>query len=177
MAYAAQSDRVGLARCSIGGRLTQTTVATEPFACVDRWLWRACICCEPCVLGGSLRSDQGLSSVKLPSPELFVDGVSMRRLYLICSLMLATAWLLWSACERDDYRTTLPLRPLDGAAREVTDMPVDLVSPVDLAVPAMDMPFVPQDMPKPLDQAPTSDAGASDAGASDAGRSDGALAG
>jgi hypothetical protein len=56
-------------------------------------------------------------------------------------------------------------------------MPVDLVSPVDLAVPAMDLPFVPQDMPKPLDQAPTSDAGASDAGASDAGRSDGALAG
>lgn len=101
----------------------------------------------------------------------------MRRLYFLCSLMLATAWLLWSACEKDDYRTTLPLRPLDGAVREVTDMPVDLVPSVDLPAPPQDMPVQGQDMPKPLDQAPTSDAGASDGGLSDAGRSDGALAG
>lgn len=101
----------------------------------------------------------------------------MRRLYFLCSLMLATAWLLWSACEKDDYRTTLPLRPLDGAAREVTDMPVDLVPPVDLVVPPVDLPIQIQDMSAPLDGAPASDAGSSDAGPSDAGRSDGALAG
>ena len=38
----------------------------------------------------------------------------MRRLYLFLSFVMATAWLLWAACETDDYRSVLPLRPLDG---------------------------------------------------------------
>jgi hypothetical protein len=94
----------------------------------------------------------------------------MRRLYLLLSLTMATAWLLWSACERDNYRNELPLRPLDGGPRATpTDMPVDLAKPADLA---------PTDLPPAMDMPLQLDGGSSDAGTkTDGGLPDGAVAG
>jgi hypothetical protein len=94
----------------------------------------------------------------------------MRRLYLFCSLMMATAWLLWSACERDDYRNELPLKPLDGGRPAPTDLPVDLAKPSDLS--QIDL-SAQMDMAKPADQGSAGDAGTT----TDGGLSDGALGG
>ncbi|HMU37436.1 MAG TPA: hypothetical protein PKE31_00345, partial [Pseudomonadota bacterium] len=55
----------------------------------------------------------------------------MRRLLLSFGLLGVFVWLGFSACERDDYRNELPLRPLDAGPRPpVTDMPVDLARPI-----------------------------------------------
>lgn len=87
----------------------------------------------------------------------------MRRLYLFLSFVMATAWLLWAACETDDYRSVLPLRPLDGGPVAVpTDMPVDLATPADLSkpdlAPSQDLPPAADLLPRP-DQGGVTDGG------------------
>lgn len=94
----------------------------------------------------------------------------MRRLYLVVTFLCASAWLLWSACERDDYRNELPLRPLDGGIRPVpADMPVDAAKPVLLdggadLPPAQDLPAS-VDMPAATDMKGPSDGGTAPDGA------------
>lgn len=79
----------------------------------------------------------------------------MRRLYLGVTFLFVSAWLVWSACERDDYRSELPLRPLDGGSVGTSaDMPVDLAKPPQ---PGDLMPA--QDLPAKTDMGGSSDGG------------------
>jgi hypothetical protein len=54
----------------------------------------------------------------------------MRRLLLLALLVPACCWLLWTACESSDYRTTLPFRSFDAAPHEAGPpaKPPDLVT-------------------------------------------------
>lgn len=94
----------------------------------------------------------------------------MRRLYLVVTFLCASAWLIWSACERDDYRNELPLRPLDGGTRpSPTDLPVDSAKPVLLDAgadlpPSQDLPAA-VDMPASTDMKSPSDGGSTSDGA------------
>ena len=99
----------------------------------------------------------------------------MRRLFLSVTFLFVSAWLLFSACERDDYRSVLPLRPLDGGSSgSTTDMPVDLARPPqpgDL-YPPQDL-SMPQDMPAKPDMGGAIDGGSMSYGS----LSDGGLVG
>jgi hypothetical protein len=103
----------------------------------------------------------------------------MRRLLLFILLVPACCWLLWAACESDDYRDTLPLRSYDAAPREggaPTPRP-DLSQP-DLG--AWDQGTTDQGQPDlPAGDAATGadGGGAGDAGGSDGGVSDAATGG
>lgn len=89
----------------------------------------------------------------------------MRRLLLFAVLVPAACWLLWTACEHDDYRDTLPLRSFDAAPREAGPPH----SQPDLARP---------DQAQPDQSQGPADMAASDAGnASDSGVTDGATGG
>ena len=88
----------------------------------------------------------------------------MRRLLVFAVLVPACCWLLWTSCQSDDYRDTLPLRSFDAAPREAGAPKPDLALPADLAG---------------ADQSPAemsaSDGGGSDGGMSDGGMSDGGM--
>jgi hypothetical protein len=73
----------------------------------------------------------------------------MRRMMMLAMLPVLGG-LFWAvACERDDYRDRLPLRPLDGAVASpdlgTSPAPPDLGRSLDMPAPP-DMP--PSDMPR-----------------------------
>lgn len=80
----------------------------------------------------------------------------MRRLMMLAVLPVLGG-LFWAvACERDNYRDSLPLRPFGDAAIEIPDLaptpPPDLTRPpVDMAAPPQDLTAPPPDLTAPPD--------------------------
>lgn len=82
----------------------------------------------------------------------------MRRLMML-ALLPVLGGLFWAvACERDNYRDTLPLRPFGDAAVEIPDLaPSPPPPPPDLTRPPVDMTAPPQDLTPPADLTPPPD--------------------
>ncbi len=81
----------------------------------------------------------------------------MRRAFFLAAALPAASlcWLLWMAsCERDNYRTELPLRSYDAAPKDLASGP-----PKDAATPDL---RTPSDMTSAPDMTPPSDMPAAD---------------